>query len=515
MTTKPTRLRDWRDLPFAQIWNVDTEFYPGPGLANGGREGDLITPLCLSAIEMRSGRTIRLWQDELGPFPPYRLDQDALFTCFVATAEFGFHQSLSWGKPARAIDIYTEFRHLTNDARVKSSGPTKREKGFYSLAGALRYFDEDELDTGHKKDMRDRILKGPPFTSLDRDEIQLYNFDDTDALRRLAQHVLSCIASLPHAYHRADYGWALAKQERRGVPVNLPDFARLNDRWNDIRVDLVKTVDKRYGCYEIVGGVPHFRDHLLLEYAHRQGINWPKLKDDPDKPDKRSETFRNLAMAYPQIGDLHELRAALAQLRKSGLSVGSDARNRAPLWLFGTKTGRNAPESGKFIFGPSKFLRFLIEPAPGMGLVYRDFAQQEIRIAAVRSRDAALLAACESGDVYIGVAVQLGFDPLKPGTRDLFKVVLLSVNYGGGPGMLAALAGIPLYEAKEIVSRLKSRFSRFCAWCEENADFAGLNLYLTNELGWTVQCPPGSPPRTIRNWPVQSCGSAGAIAEFW
>lgn len=44
-----------------------------------GREGDAVTPLCLVAFEMRSGRLVRLWQDELGRFPPYRLDSDALF----------------------------------------------------------------------------------------------------------------------------------------------------------------------------------------------------------------------------------------------------------------------------------------------------------------------------------------------------------------------------------------------------------------------------------------------------
>jgi hypothetical protein len=70
---------DWRDLPFREIWAIDTEFYPGSGLANGGVNGDPLTPLCLVALELRSARLVRLWQDELGRFPPYRLDCDALF----------------------------------------------------------------------------------------------------------------------------------------------------------------------------------------------------------------------------------------------------------------------------------------------------------------------------------------------------------------------------------------------------------------------------------------------------
>lgn len=75
---------DWRHLPFDEIWVVDFEFYPRLGKANGGRDGDAVTPLCLVALEMRSGRLVRKWQDELGPFPPYRLDANALFVGYTA-----------------------------------------------------------------------------------------------------------------------------------------------------------------------------------------------------------------------------------------------------------------------------------------------------------------------------------------------------------------------------------------------------------------------------------------------
>jgi hypothetical protein len=68
----PTTFSDWRQLPFGEVWAVDTEYYPGPGLANGGQQGDAITPLCLCALEMRSGRMVRLWQDELTRLRPIR-----------------------------------------------------------------------------------------------------------------------------------------------------------------------------------------------------------------------------------------------------------------------------------------------------------------------------------------------------------------------------------------------------------------------------------------------------------
>ena len=143
--------RDWRELPFREIWCVDTEYYPGPGKANGGKDGDTITPLCLVAHEMRTGRLIRLWQDELGPFPPYRLDQDAVFISYLLPAEYGFHIARGWGEPARALNAFVEYRHYVNDGALKAED---RDKRFYSLAGALRYFCEDPVDTAHKKEMQ-------------------------------------------------------------------------------------------------------------------------------------------------------------------------------------------------------------------------------------------------------------------------------------------------------------------------------------------------------------------------
>ena len=72
-----------------------------------------------------------------------------------------------------------------------------------------------------------------------------------------------------------------------------------------------------------------------------------------------------MAGKYPHIEPLRELRYSLSKLRLNDLAVGHDHRNRAPLWAYGTKTGRNAPGASQFVFGPAKWLRFLITPPPG------------------------------------------------------------------------------------------------------------------------------------------------------
>jgi DNA polymerase I-like protein with 3'-5' exonuclease and polymerase domains len=125
----------------------------------------------------------------------------------------------------------------------------------------------------------------------------------------------------------------------------------------------------------------------------------------------------------------------------------------------------------------------------------------------------ALLAACESGDVYLGLANQLGFisDGMSPAElkaiRTLFKTVVLGIQFGFGAQSLAIRTGISLYEAGEILAQLRARFRLFEDWTKRVADHAGLDLEISTPLGWIMQCPPGINPRTVRNFPIQSTGA--------
>src|SRR6516225_12102152 len=312
-----------------------------------------MTPLCLVALEMRSGRLIRLRQDEIGRFPPYRLDNDALIVGHMLAAEFGFHIACHWGEPACALDTYLEFRHYVNDGAVKSGD---REKGFFGVGGALRYFLEDEIDVVRKEEMRDRILKGPPFSAQEQRDIVAYCEDDVRALTRLLPHIVPTIRSLPHAMFRAKSQWAVAQQERRGTPTDGPKLTRLRRHWHGMQVDLVTELDRPFGCYEIEDGAAHWRKERFAAYVQRNRMSWPR--HESGKLDETDQTFREMAGRYPQIEPLRELRYSLSKLRLNDLAVGNDGRNRTLLGAYGTKTARNAPSNSKYIFGPAKWLRF-------------------------------------------------------------------------------------------------------------------------------------------------------------
>jgi DNA polymerase family A len=494
----------WQDLPFREIWVVDTEFYPGPGLAHGGVDGDPITPLCLVAVEMRSGRIIRQWQDELGRTPPYSIGADSVVMGYLATAELGTHLALKWKLPANVLDPYLEFRHLTNDGSLQEG---KREKGFYSILGALSDFKEDHIDSSHKRDMRERIVQGPPYTAEERREILLYCEHDTLALERLVKHIVPTIRSIPHALFRGQVQCAVAHQEHRGIHVDLPKLTRLRTHWDPIRCELVKSHNPG-DIYEIVDGVPHWREQKFIEYLIEIGAA-PYWKRPPsgDSFDKDDKVFRDMCGKFPQIVPVRETRNTLSKLRINSIAVGSDGRNRCLLSAYGTKTARNAPKASKYIFGPSKWLRFLITPPPGRVLIHRDYMQQEVTIAAIKSGDPALLQACDEGDVYLGMAEQLGFDRNRPGVRDLFKIVVLAMLYGMKTKSMAQLTGLSLFEAAELLARCRARFWVFEDYVRNVQAHAGLDLEIGTELGWYMQCPSIIKPHTVRNFPFQSAAA--------
>ena len=86
---------------------MDFEFVSQPG-----ERPDVV---CLAAHELRSGRTLRLWRDELGEQPPFRTDDGALFVSFVGERRDAPATSRWVGPlPANVLDPNPDFRNLSN-----------------------------------------------------------------------------------------------------------------------------------------------------------------------------------------------------------------------------------------------------------------------------------------------------------------------------------------------------------------------------------------------------------------
>jgi DNA polymerase-1 len=372
---------------FREIWAVDFEYV--------ALDGERPQPVCLVAHKLRTGRRVRLWQDQFGPMPPYPLDARSLFIAYYASAELGCHRGLGWPLPERILDLFTEFRDRTNGLRTRAGN---------GLLGALAYFGLDSIGATEKTEMRDLIMSGGPWSGEKREAILDYCESDVVALERLLPAMLPCL-DLPHALVRGRYMAAAAAMEHVGTPIDVPLLERFLKHRIEIQERLITEVDQNFQVYD---GCT-FKTDAFKEFLIRAKIPWPRL--ETGALDLDEDAFKLLAARYSILAPLANLRKMLADLRSVNLNVGQDGRGRTILSAFQARTGRNQPSNSKFIFGPSAWFRGFIRPSEGQGLAYIDWEQQEFAIAAALSGDAAMQDAYHSGDPYLTFGKQAGVIP--------------------------------------------------------------------------------------------------------
>jgi len=260
------------------------------------------------------------------------------------------------------------------------------------------------------------------------------------------------------------------------------------------------------------GGRPMtFSAARFANYLATNDIPWPHLESGA--LDLSDDTFRQMARSYPAVAPLRELRHSLSQLRLNELAVGSDGRGRCLLSAFGSRTGRNQPSNSRFIFGPSVWLRALIQPTPGRAVAYIDWEQQEFGIAAALSGDAAMKDAYTSGDPYLEFAKQAGAVPADATKsshkqeRERFKVCALAVQYGMGERSLSQALNQPEAYARDLLRLHRETYPRFWRWSQAAVDRAMLYGSLRSVFGWTVHVGPEANPRSLANFPMQANGA--------
>lgn len=476
---------------FNEVWLVDFEF--------GALPGERPDPICLVAMEMRTSRVVRLWHEDLRRLraAPYGTGPDTLFVAYYASAELGCHLTLDWPLPSHVLDLFVEFRNLTNGTPTASD---------HSLLGALVHFGLDGIPAVEKEQMRALALRGGPWTPEERGALVDYCESDVQSLRRLLDRMLPQI-DIPRAVLRGRFMKAAARIEHRGVPIDDDVLSRLRTRWVDIQGRLVSRVDTDFGVYD----GRSFRADRFARYLVDHAIPWPRLQSGALALD--DDTFREMARSYPAIAPLRELRYSLSQLRLSDLTVGHDGRNRCILSAFRARTGRNQPSNSRFIFGPAVWLRGLIRPTPGYGIAYVDWSQQEFGIAAALSEDPAMIAAYQSGDPYLTFARQAGAVPPNAtreshsSEREQFKACALAVQYGMGGESLAMRIGQPAVVGRDLIRTHRATYPKFWTWSDGVVNHAMLMGGLHTVFGWQIGVGPAVNPRMLRNFPMQANGA--------
>lgn len=476
------------------ICMMDFEFCP-----EQGHEGNLPVPVCMVLREWPSGRTSRYWQSQLQQMPsaPFSVGKDALWVAYYASAELDCFDALGWTHPVNVLDLFAEFRWLTNGLRLLHGN---------SLLGALLYFGLPTIAGEQKDVMRDLVLTGGPWNPQQQLNILDYCESDVIALDGLlsAMHTL---IDWPRALQRGRYMKAVSRMQMNGVPIDVDVLDKLQAYWEAIQDQLIAAVDSNYGVFD--GRT--FKSDRWADYLKANGIPWPCLLSG--RLDLSDNTFREMARSHTVVSPIRELRSTLSEMRLASLQVGTDGRNRCLLSPFRARTGRNQPSNSRFIFGPSVWMRSLIRPAPGMGLAYVDWSQQEFGIAAALSGDVAMQAAYLSGDPYLAFAIQAGAVPkgatkkTHEAEREQFKACVLAVQYGMGEESLAARIGQPVARARYLLELHRRTYKQFWKWSDSAVDEAVLGGRLWTSFGWQIHTQGEINDRSLRNFPMQATGA--------
>lgn len=495
-------------MTWKAIWAIDFEFHALPG--------ERPRPICLSALELISGRWERVWLwDQKVPMLPFTIDDQVLVIAYFATAEVGCFEALGWPPPPNLIDLFAEHRCETNGRMIEDADARKR-----NLLSALRYHGiPHDVDALEKKSMRDLAIRGGPFTAPEASALMAYCDSDVEALARLWPAMEPRI-ELARALFRGRFVASVARMEHLGVPVDSQRHLLLVDRWDQARSRVAYLAS---AWYERVYCGTSFVEERFERYLARRNISWPRLASGRLKMD--DDTWADMARIHPGLAQLREARKTLKMTSlqehdargclRPKFGVGTDGRNRAILGPFGSKTGRTQPRTSRFILANAKWLRGgLIRPEPGMALAYVDWSSAELGIMAALSNDAAMRAAYETGDPYLHFAKLAGRVPTDgmradhEAERSKFKVVTLAVGYGQTARSLGAALGIQPAYAQEMLDLHRRTFPTFWAWSDAVSATAHGRRMLRTRLGWPLHVSPWSEnDRSLRNFPVQATGA--------
>ena len=209
-------------LPFGEVWLCDFEF--------GSKEGNPPAPACMVAKEWRSGRLIRMWQDELyrAPRPPFGVGPSTLFVAFHAFAECSCFLSLGWPLPERIYDTAVEWKAQTNGLAAVKHG---------NLLDALRHYGIPGIAYDEKRAGQQLGMQGS-WTAAERETLLDYCETDTVALGPLLdRQLLTTLASprgLGQALLRGRFEATAAQIERNGIPVDVETLARIRAHKEEI-----------------------------------------------------------------------------------------------------------------------------------------------------------------------------------------------------------------------------------------------------------------------------------------
>lgn len=321
----------------------------------------------------------------------------------------------------------------------------------------------------------------------------------------------------------------------RGIPVDMTRIEHLKNRANIIQTRLEDNLMRKYSMQLFKTDKNGKRtlcvfveqDLLRQELSTEQLKIYPRTKTGLLKTgkDELKEYFKDKTGFGHDLYEYIKIRNSLKMLVNcKSENIFEDHIKYDSLKPWGTRTGRCAPSTKRFLWGWHKALFPIIQPADDKTwLVELDFNSQETFLQAALCKDEVCYKAYQSKDIYMYFLHRFGeiptsdwetltADELKDKydyLRKPFKGVLLGSSYGLGVNKLASRQNISIDQAKYILQQIEESMEASSNFkhqiyeaCNDfdyigTDDFALAKLPLRNDGIYT----------TMKNFPFQSMGA--------
>lgn len=480
---------------FDQAVVIDAEFH------TGRVRGNKPTPVCICALELRSGHRQRIWC-EPGERLPNPFPTDAVYIAYSASAEWLCFEALGWAPPRYVIDLFAEYRCLTNGLNTGVGT---------SLLDAAAYYGCPAIPTVEKQQMRELILQGGPFDADQRSAILDYCMSDVDVTVELLRRMHPRI-NVPAALERGRYSKAVAKMEWFGIPTDVELLQALQERWSEFRLHLVAEVEQEHRCgvYCSDGEEVHFNHHAFESLLTREGLDTLWKRTPSDRPMLKDDYFKEMAQMFPRLAPLRALRKTITGLPLLDPPVGDDGRNRSSVRPFAAKTSRNQPRTRDMLMCFPAWARSLMRPEPGQALLYVDLSSAEFGIAAALSKDPGMMQDYRAGDPYLSLGKRMRVLPPEANRtthdqdRERLKAVCLGAQYGIGHLTLAHKLTTSPTEAENLLQLHRRAYPYYWLYTDTVLEVARFERSVWTTLDWRLNDAHQQSTNTIRNFPMQA-----------
>lgn len=451
------------------------------------------------SVDNSEAQSLWLYKDqkEKNRFKEMLLDwrnQGAKFMCFNASAEARCFVALGVNPiKCKWIDLQCEWKMLTNhcdyyrygnqliDGREKVTS----RKDYYGAKRLGKDHSRPDMsllactykllgvngDLEYKNKMRRMILNNTSFNQNQKKEILNYCTSDVGELFDIKNKIMDTYnTQLPtkiysrgkiveEILYRGDSAARAALIESIGIPINREWTVNLASQVQTILDDCAK---------EILELFPNIKPFQWNSKSNRYSkcvkniqdfISNSKYADTWERTDQGAISLKLEAFTehfsfrheYPKDNFYAQMiRYLKLDQHFNGLKpkpvnskrgnffdhLGSDNRVRPFLNVYGAQSARYQAKATGFPFLWAAWIRSVVQPKKGYAICGVDYASQEFLIAALISKDDAMIEAYKSGDPYLYLGKKAGVIP-EEGTkkshkreRDIFKWVTLGIGYG-------------------------------------------------------------------------------------